>query len=99
MLHREERRHLVMLQDDLTFRVQDEPNVEEAIREIGMTGFGLGDDESIVGTCDLAQLIGFFARDIDRALTRELDMVEVEHFVIESLECPFRKSDQPDWQI
>jgi len=88
-----------MLQDDLAFRVQDEPNVEKAIREIGMTRFGLGDDERIVGPGDLAQLVGFFARDIDRALTCELDMVEVEDFVIEGLECPFWKSDQPDRQI
>ena len=48
VLDREQRRDLVVLEDDLALRVEDEPDVEEAILEIGMARLGLGHDEGVV---------------------------------------------------
>ena len=45
MLHGEERRDLVVDEDDLPLRVQDEADVEETVLEIGVARLGLRHDE------------------------------------------------------
>src|SRR5207302_1581694 len=39
------------------------------------------------------------ARDVDRALARELRVVEVEDLVVEALERPLGQRDEPDRQV
>src|SRR2546428_1920542 len=99
VLDGEERRDLVMLEDDLAARIDDEPDVEEAVLEIGMLRLRLGHDEGVVLLRDLAQLLRLLARNIDGALSREGGMVEIENFVVEGLKRSFRKRDEPHREI
>ena len=48
---------------------------------------------------DLAELGRFLAGDVDRALARELDVIEIEHLVVEALERAFGERDQPHREI
>ena len=95
----EQRRDLVMLEDDLATRVDDEADVEEAVLHIRVTGLGLRNHEGVVLARQLAQRLGLLAGDIDCAAARELDVVEVEHLVVERLQATLRDRDQADRQV
>src|SRR4051812_40778484 len=88
-----------MLQDHVAFRIDDETDVEEAILPVGMAGFGLSDDESIVLACELAEIRGLLTRDVDCAFAGELNMIEIQHLVVESLQSAFGKRDQSHRKI
>jgi hypothetical protein len=94
VLNREERRDLVVLEDHLAARIDDEPDVEEAVLQIRVTRLGLGDDERVVLFGDLPQRLGLLSRDVDGALARELHVVHVQHFVVEALKRTLRERDQ-----
>src|SRR5947209_12750716 len=59
VLDREERRDLVMFEDDSAARVDDEPDVEEAVFQVGVLGLRLRYDERVVLLRDLAERLGF----------------------------------------
>ena len=99
MLDREQWRHLVMLEDDLALRVEDEADVEEAIRPIRMMRLGLRHNECVVLLCDCAQRVGFAAGNVDCAFTRERDVVEIEYLVVEALQRAFWYRDQTHRQL
>ena len=54
VLYREKRRHFVVFENYLSRRVNDEADVEEAVLQVRMAGFGLGHDEGVVLARDLA---------------------------------------------
>src|SRR2546426_8162949 len=99
VLDREERRDLVVLEDDSAARVDDEPDVEEAVLQVGVLGLRLRHDERVVLLRDLAERLGFLAGDVDRALAREGRVVEVEHLVVERLQCALREGDEAHGQV
>jgi len=55
MLDRVERRKLMVLEHDLALRVNGEADVEEAVRKGFMPRLGLGHDEHVPVTCEVAQ--------------------------------------------
>src|SRR4029077_15050606 len=83
-----------VLQNYFSFWIEDEPYVEEAVFQVGVARFGLRHDKGIVLARNLAQFFGFFARYIDSALTRELDVIQIKNFVIEGLQPSLRDGDQ-----
>ena len=99
MLHGEERRDLVVDEDDLPLRVQDEPHVEKPVLQVGMARLGLGYDVRIVLPRDLAQRFRLFPRDVDGAFPRELNVVHVEHFIVEPLERALGIGDETHGDI
>jgi hypothetical protein len=86
-------------ENDLPARVDDEADVEVAVLQVGMARLGLGHDERAVLLGDLAEGFRLLAGNVDRALARERDVVEIEHLVVEGLQRAFGKGDQPDGQI
>ena len=50
-----------MLQNDLTFIIEDKPDIKKAILELRVTGLGLGDDLHAPLACLFRQYIGFRA--------------------------------------
>ncbi len=99
VLDREQRRDLVVLQDHAAAWVDDEPDVEEAILQVGVPGLRLGHDERVVLPGDLAELFGLLTGDIDRALPREGRVIQVEHLVVEGLQSALRERDQPHREV
>src|SRR5262244_1559859 len=99
VLDRKEGRDLIMSEDHLASRIDDEANIEEPVFQIGMARLSLGDDEGLILARQLAQLLGLLAWDIDGAFTRELHMIEVEHLIVESLQRPFGQGDESDGEI
>jgi hypothetical protein len=96
VLHREERRHLVVLEDDPAAGVEDEPHVEVAVLPVGVPRLRLRHDEHVVLARDLSELFGLLPRDVDRAFPGEGRVVEIQHLVVERLERPLGEGDQPD---
>ena len=76
-----------MLEDDLVLGLDDEPDVEEAVGELGVAGLGLRDHVGVPLLRELAQVVGLGAGDVDRALAGVGGVVEVEHLVGEALEA------------
>ena len=99
MLNRKKRRDLVMPQDHLAFWIENKPNVEEPIFDFRMFCFCLGYDECVVLFGDFTQFFGLLTWNIDGALSRELDMIDVEYLIIESLQCSFGEGNEPDRKI
>src|ERR1700722_12234027 len=99
MLDRKQRRHLVMAQNNLALGIEDEADVEETILPVWMARLGLSDDEGVVLAGERTQCFRLAARDVYRALACILYVVEVEHFVVEGLQCAFRKRDQTHRQV
>src|SRR5439155_14644042 len=99
MLDRKQRRDLVVLEDDVAGRVDNESDVEEAILYVRVTGLGLGYYESVVLARQLAERIGLLTWDVDRAAPGELDVVKVQHLVVERLQATFRDRDQADREV
>src|SRR5579884_2306909 len=99
MFDGEKRRDLVVLQDNFALWVEDEADVKETILDLRMASFGLSDDKRVVGASDLAKRGGLLTGDIDRAFSCKLDVIEVEHLIIEALQGSFGKGDQSDRQI
>jgi hypothetical protein len=64
-----------------------------------VTRLGLGHDERVVLSRNLPQFFSFFARYVNRTFTRELDMVKIEHFVVERLQSSLWEGDQPHGDI
>ena len=83
-----------MLEDHFAPGIDDEAHVEEAVLQIRMPRLGLGHDERVVLTRHLAQVIGFVAGDVDRAFAREFHMIQIQDFIVESLQRAFRDGDQ-----
>ena len=96
MLDREERRDLVVLEDHLAPRVENEADVEEAVLPVGMARLGLRHDEGLVLAGDLAELLCLLPRDVDGALPGIGGVVEVQDLVVEGLQRPLRERDEPD---
>src|SRR5450755_3773343 len=92
-------RDLVVLQDDLALRIEDEADVEEAVLDLGMARLRLGHDKGVIGASKLAKLVRLRPRNVDGAFARELDVIQVEHFVVEALQRALGKGDQLDGQI
>jgi hypothetical protein len=86
-------------EDQLTTVVEDEPDVEEPLRPLGMACLRLSHQVDAVLTADLAERLGLRTRHVDRAGFREGGVVEVEHLVVEPLERALRQRDQSDRQI
>src|SRR5262249_48357529 len=99
VLHRKQWGNLVVLENHLSFSVDNEADIKEAILEVGVTRLGLGHDERVVLSRNLPQFFGFFARYVNRAFTRELDVVKIEHFVVERLQSSLWEGDQPHGDI
>jgi hypothetical protein len=93
-LARQERRQLVVLQDDRALRIDDKADIEEQVRPVFVPGLGLGHDEHAPLAGEAADAIRFGAGDVDGAAVRELRMVEIENLVVESLQRTFRDGDQ-----
>ena len=88
-----------MLQNYFPLWIEDKPNVEEAIFQVGVAGFSLGHDERVVLARNLPQFFRFLARNVNGALARELRVVQIKHLVVEGLQGAFRKSNQPHRNI
>jgi hypothetical protein len=96
VLDREQRRGLVVLEDHLALRVEDERVVEEDLREVGVLRLGLGDEVDAELARDLAEHLGLGPGDVDRRLGRELRVVGVEHLVGEALQRALGDRDVAD---
>jgi hypothetical protein len=67
---------LVVLEDDLARRIDDEADVEEAVGPVLVARLGLGHDEHVRGARQLAQAIGLGTGNVDGAGPGELGMVD-----------------------
>src|SRR5262245_12462538 len=94
-LDREQRRQLVVLQDDLAVGIDDEADVEETILPVLMARLGLRHDEDVPFARELADLVGLRARNVDAAGARVIGVIDVEHLVVEAHESAFRNGEQP----
>src|SRR5712691_2506839 len=99
MLDREQRNYLVMPENHLAIRAEDEADVEETPGEFGMTGLGLGHQESVPLPCQPAQIVRLGPRVVNRALGRELLVIEVKDLVVETLQGTFGDRDEPHRQV
>src|SRR4051812_40423301 len=88
-----------MLEDDLALWVDGEPDVEEAVWELGVGGLGLGHDVGVPLFGQIAEEAGLGAGDVDGALAGVGDVIEVEHLVVERLEGALWNRDQSHGQI
>src|SRR6266542_3326831 len=86
VLDRVERCQLVVLQDDFATRVDDEADIEEAIGERLVARLGLAHDEHVPVACQLAEIVGFSAGDVDRGFPSIGGVIEAEEFVREALQ-------------
>jgi hypothetical protein len=93
VLDREQRRGLVVLEDDLALRVEDEADVEEHAREVRVLRLGLRDEVDVELARDLAEHVGLGAGDVDGRVGRELRVGRVEDLVGEALERPLGDRD------
>src|SRR5579864_7065872 len=98
MLDWKERRDFVVPQDDLAFRIEDKSDIEVPILPVGMVRLGLGHDEGVVFAGDDAKRLGLSAGNVDRALLRELDVIEIQNLVVEALQRTLGQCNQTDWQ-
>ncbi len=99
MLDRQERHHLVMPEDDLTFRAEHEADVEEPAGEFRMPGLRLGHQVHVPLPGQRAEVVRLRPGDVDRALPGEVLVVEVEYLVVEALQRALWHGDQPDRQV
>src|SRR4029077_19100706 len=99
MLDWKQRRNFIVLEDDFTFRIEDKSDIEVPILPVGMPRLGLGHDERVVLTRDDAQRLGLSARNVDRALARELDVIQIQNLVVEALQCTLGQRNQTHWQL
>jgi hypothetical protein len=88
-----------MLKNNFTLWIENEADIEKAILDLGMASFGLGHDKGIVLSGDLAQFVRLLAGNIDSAFPGELHVIEIKHFVVETLQRPLRKRNQLDREI
>src|SRR5439155_21174236 len=99
VLDGEEGRDFVVLEDDPAARVDDDPDVEEAVLQVWVAGLRPRDDDRVVLLRDLTERLGLVARDVDRALACEGGVVEVEHLVIERLQRALGEGDETYGQV
>src|SRR5450432_164688 len=88
-----------MPEDYFAIRAEDKPNVEETPGEFGMTGLRLGHYERVPLPGQRAEVVRRGARDIDRAFARELLVIEVKDFVVETLQRALGDRDEPHRQV
>src|SRR5438105_10027959 len=88
-----------MLQNNFTVRIEDKPDIEEAVFNFRVARFGLGNNERIIFLRQLAQFFGLLTGNVDSTFARKLDVIEVEHLVVEPLQGSFGKSNQSDGEI
>ncbi len=88
-----------MAQDHGALRVDDDSDVEVAPRELLVAGLGLGHDEDVPLTRELAEALGLRSRDVDRALARVLLMVGIHHLVGKALQRALRNRHEPHRQV
>ena len=98
-LDRQQRRQLVVLQNDVAVRIDNEPDVEEAILPVFVTRLGLRHDVDVPLPRELADLVGLGARNIDATRASVVGVVHVEYFIIESHQRAFRNGEQTDRNI
>ena len=94
VLDGEQRRRLVVGEDQLALVVEDEPDVEVPPRPFGMSGLGLTHEVHAVLPAQLAERLGLGAGHVDRAGFGEGGVVEVQDLVVESLQRTLGKSDE-----
>src|SRR5207237_10537266 len=92
-------RALVGMVYDLASGVDDETDVKEAVLHLRMTGLGLRHHEGVVLARQVAQLVSLFARDVDGAGEGELNVIEVQHLVVERLQGILRYRDEADGEV
>src|SRR5204862_7430888 len=79
--------------------VEDESDVEKALGEFGVGCLGLGDQVRVPLPGEIAQKARLGARDVDSALARVGDVVQIEDFIIECLEATLGHGDQANRYI
>ena len=99
MLAREQRNDLVMPEDYLAVRAENKSDIEEAPGEFGVPGLRLGHQENVPLPGQRAKVVRLGTRDVDRALPRELLVIEVQDFVVETLQGAFGDRDEPHRQV
>jgi len=99
VLDREQRHHLVVAENNLAVRAEDEADVEEAPRKLWMTRLRLRHQVRVPLPGQPAKVIGLGTRDVDRAFPGELLVVEVQNLVVEALQRAFGDRDEPDRQV
>src|SRR5712692_7048182 len=99
MLDWKQRRDFVMPQDYFTRRIEYKSDIEVPILPVGMPRLGLSHDEGVVLAGDDAKRLGLSARNVDRALLRELDMIQIQNLVVEALQRTLGQRNQTDWQL
>ena len=85
-----------MLQNDLTFIIEDKPDIKKAILELRVTGLGLGDDIHAKLLRQFSQCIGFRTRYINRAGIGIIRMISIHDLVVKPLQGAFGYGDQAD---
>jgi hypothetical protein len=93
VLDREQRRGLVVLEDDVAVGIEDEGVVEEHLREVRVGRLRLGHHVDAELARDFAEHARLRTRDLDRRLLRELRVVGVEDLVREPLQRALRDRD------
>src|ERR1700724_501215 len=99
MLDWKQRRDFVMPQDDFAIRIEDESDIEVPILPVGMPRLGLSHDEGVVLAGHDAKRLGLSARNVDRALPLELDVIQIQNLVVEALQRTLGQRNQTDWQL
>src|SRR5215472_8631198 len=99
VLDGQQRHDLVVLEDEVALGVEDEADVEEPPGEFGVAGLRLGHQERVPLPGQLAEVLRLGAGHVDRTVSRELLMVEVEDLVVEALQGAFRYGDEANRQV
>jgi len=94
VLDGQERYQLVVTQDHLAGGVDHEADVEEAARELLVTGLRLGHDEDVPLARQSTEALGLGSGDVDGALARVLLVIEIHDLVREPLERALRDRDE-----
>ena len=98
-LARQQRADLVVLEDDVAVRIDDEADVEEEIGPVLVASLGLRHDEHAPFLRELAEAVGFGTGNVDRAGMREFLVIEVENLVVEALQRAFGNRDQANRNV
>ena len=88
-----------MFENQLPVRVENKADIEEQIRPVFMPRLGLGHDEDSVLARECAELVGLRAWDVNRTRLRKLGVIDVQDFVVKSLQGALRDGEQADRNI
>jgi hypothetical protein len=88
-----------VLQDHGAIRIDDKADIEEPVGPVFVPRFGLCHDEDTPAPREAPEAISFRAGYVDRAGPRELGVIDVEHLVVEALQCAFGNGDEADGNV